>query len=266
MIKKSIQSKRGRVYYWINETKSPITILFCHGLTADHTLFDKQLTFWSEKSNILTWDIPLHGESRPYKNFTYSNVVDDLKLILNQENINNIILVGQSAGGYISQAFISKYTNKVKAFIGIGTTPFGEYYYKNWEIFLLKHFTQLAKIYPYSFYCKISSKKATFTTDAYKNFFNALNKLGKANMLKSAKAMYKGFVDERKDVKFMCPVLLTYGDHDNVGYVKKYNQLWSKHKNFPLEIIPNASHNANYDNYYEFNNIVFKFLKKHELI
>ena len=46
-----------------------------------------------------------------------------------------------------------------------------------------------------------------------------------------------------------------------IGYVEKYNELWHSMRGYPLTIIPNASHNSNYDNYEEFNKIVDNFLE-----
>ena len=134
MIKDSITSKRGRVFYWIERNTSDKCIVFIHGLTADHTLFDKQIDFWSRGYTVITFDMPLHGESRPYNDFTFYNVADDLKSILMKEKITHIVIAGQSAGGYVAQAFTQKYAKYVDAFIGIDTTPFGKSYYKWFEI------------------------------------------------------------------------------------------------------------------------------------
>src|SRR5699024_7356247 len=133
IIEKQIESSKGTVYYWTNEVDTPreLAIVFCHGLTADHTLFDMQVKYLSAKYRLITWDWPLHGKSRPYRHFSFSNVNKELLTILEQEQINKIILVGQSAGGYIAQSFIRDYEDKVKGFIGIGTTPFGKSYYRN---------------------------------------------------------------------------------------------------------------------------------------
>lgn len=40
--------------------------------------------------------MPLHGESRPYKDFSFANLADDMKNILYQEGIDEVVLVGQS--------------------------------------------------------------------------------------------------------------------------------------------------------------------------
>ncbi|WP_342758646.1 hypothetical protein [Kineothrix sedimenti] len=36
--------------------------MFTHGLTADHTPFDKQTEYLRDKLIVITWDMPLYGE------------------------------------------------------------------------------------------------------------------------------------------------------------------------------------------------------------
>lgn len=260
MIKDSITSKRGRVFYWIERNTSDNCIVFIHGLTADHTLFDKQIDFWRKNYTVITLDMPLHGESRPYNDFTFNNVADDLKNILLKEKINHIVIAGQSAGGYVAQAFTNKYAKHVDAFIGIDTTPFGKAYYKWFEIFLTRHFTAMARLYPFNYYCKTVASASTYTEESYESLYKSVENLGKKGMLQCGEAIFKDFPNY-DEVNFRCPVLLVVGEHDKIGYVKKYNELWHSIKGYPLTIIPNAAHNSNYDNYEEFNKIVDDFLK-----
>ncbi|MGL6107789.1 alpha/beta fold hydrolase [Romboutsia sp.] len=196
MEKKYIKNERGKVIYWINNNNSNKTIMFTHGVTADHTLFDKQLDFWCKEYTVITWDMPLHGESRPYKKS---------------------------------------------------------------ELFWTKHFSDIAKLYPYNYYCKVSSESTTMTEESKKSFYDNLLRLGKEGMLDAANAVYKDFYNY-EEVDFKCPVLLLIGEYDKTGYVKKYNDMWAKETGFSLVVIPNASHNSNFDNYYFFNNKVYEFL------
>ncbi len=261
-MKKKVQSPRGEVYYWTNEIKASkgFAIVFCHGLTADHTLFDKQVENLADDYKLITWDYPLHGKSRTYEDFSFVNVNKELLTILEQENIEKIVLVGQSAGGYIAQAFIREYTDKVLGFIGIGTTPFGENYYKKSELFWIRHFTTIARLYPYGFYCKTSAKGITVTDEARESIYKTLTCLGKKGMLKAVDAVYSEFLKVKDEVQFTCPVLITYGEYDHVGYVKKYNNSWVKKTGYPLKVIKDASHNANYDNYKAFNELLISFV------
>lgn len=263
MIERKIQSSNGTVYYWMNEIVSPqkFAIVFCHGLTADHTLFDKQVEHLSAEYKLITWDFPLHGKSRPYEDFSFANVNEVMLTILEQENIEKIVLVGQSAGGYIAQSFIQEYGEKVKGFIGIGTTPFGKSYYKESELFWIKNFSNIARLYPYSYYCKEAAKASTITDEARTSMYKSLVSLGKKDMLKAASVFYGEFLKIEDEVQFNCPVLITYGEYDNTGYVKKYSNSWAERTGYPLKIISNASHNANYDNYDEFNGLLISFVQ-----
>ena len=45
---KSLKTPNGEIYYWFskNRINSDLCIVFCHGLTADHSLFEKQIDFF----------------------------------------------------------------------------------------------------------------------------------------------------------------------------------------------------------------------------
>ncbi|BCU53213.1 hydrolase [Staphylococcus auricularis] len=263
MIEKSIRSTEGSVYYWTNDINisTEVAIVFCHGLTADHTLFDKQVQYLAHEYKLITWDLPLHGKSRPYRNFSFSNVNKELLAIFKKENINKIIFVGQSEGGFIAQSFANDFKDKVIGFIGIGTTPLGRDYYKKSELFWIKHFSTIAKCYPYRCYTKTAANAITVTDEAKKSMLNSLNKLGKNDMLRAARAVYEEFLKVRDEVQFDCPVLITYGEHDKTGYIKKYCHHWSSQTGHPIRVISHASHNANYDNYKDFNAILVSFVE-----
>lgn len=261
---KHIKTPRGNIFYWVNdnEVTSDISLVFCHGLTADHTLFEMQVDAFKNTNRILLPDIPLHGKSIPYTDFSFQHVAADLMRIIEKENINNIVFVGQSAGGYIAQAFIDTYPDRVIGFVGVGTTPFGMQYYSKSELFWVKHFAAIAKLYPYGYYCKASSKSTSLTQPAQKNMYDVLVKLGKKNMLKAAKSVYTEFLKTDKSVRFPFPILLTYGESDSVGLVKKYNKQWAEAEGHTLVVIKNASHNANYDNHIDFNKLLNEYINR----
>lgn len=72
---KELKTGRGIVYYWIDRHENPQAkcIVFTHGLTANHSMFEKQTEYFKQKYTVITWDVPLHGRSRPYSDFTYKN-------------------------------------------------------------------------------------------------------------------------------------------------------------------------------------------------
>ena len=147
---KTIKGVGGEVHYWISKAnhRSNEVIVFTHGLTADHTMYEKQIEFFQKEYNVIVWDVPLHGLSIPYRNFSYENTAKDLNSILQQEHIETVSLVGMSMGGYPSQMFAHLYPEKVKCFVGIDTTPFGTAYYSKSDLWWLSKVKPMAKMFP----------------------------------------------------------------------------------------------------------------------
>ena len=48
-----IKSVNGRTYYWISKKESELTLVFLPGLTANHTLFEKQIMYFHDKFSII---------------------------------------------------------------------------------------------------------------------------------------------------------------------------------------------------------------------
>ena len=51
---KQILAQGGNVHYWIDKKDDGVDcIVFTHGVTADHTMFEKQIEFFSDKYSSL---------------------------------------------------------------------------------------------------------------------------------------------------------------------------------------------------------------------
>lgn len=103
-----------------------------------------------------------HGFSRPYHNFSYPNIIDDLKTILDKENIKKAIFIGQSFGGMIAQYFIDRYPNMALGLIAIDSAPFGDYYSKL-DLFWLEQLEWLSRLIPDRILRKSMAKVCTKT-------------------------------------------------------------------------------------------------------
>lgn len=95
---KTISNDRGTVHYWVDGSADE-TILFTHGATMDHGMFDEQMEHFAKDYKVISWDVPAHGKSRPYADFTLQHTAEDLIQILDAESITQVHLVGQSMGG-----------------------------------------------------------------------------------------------------------------------------------------------------------------------
>lgn len=83
---RQLDTDSGLVIYWVSKCQSELTLVFLHGLTANHTLFEKQLPHFWERFHLLCWDTPAHGMSCLYTDFSYSRTAGHRK-ILNKMDI-----------------------------------------------------------------------------------------------------------------------------------------------------------------------------------
>ena len=259
---KSVKSERGTTHYWINRNmnKNAKCIVFTHGLTANHMMFEKQVEYFTKEYTVITWDVPLHGESRPYNNFSYENTAIELKAILDAEKICEVILVGMSMGGYPSQEFAARYPDKVIAFIGIDTTPFGLCYYSASDRWWLKQVGPIAKLFTDKMLRISMAKSVSKTRYAYNMILKMLKPLSKSDIIEQMCIAYGGFFDRKESIHFNFPVLLLLGEYDKTGKVKQYCEAWSKKEGYPLHIIKGASHFSNADNYDDVNKEISNFI------
>ena len=247
---KQIESKNGVVHYWINRNinKDAKCIVFTHGVTANHSMFERQVDYFALKYSVITWDVPLHGLSRPYQDFSYNQTAIELRSILKKERIEKVILVGMSMGGYPSQEFARLYPDMVEGFVALDTTPFGLKYYSKSDLWWLKKVAPIAKCFPEGMLRKSMAKSVSKTEYSYKKMMEMLAPLTKAQIIEQMDVAYGEFIKENKEVSFGFPVLLLIGDSDTTGKVKQYNEEWSKITGYPLHLIRNAAHFSNGDN------------------
>ena len=111
-----LHTHKGNVFYWRSATwdAGKDTIFFLHGLTADHSMFEGQIPAFAPDFKLLTWDTPAHGKSRPFANFDFGDTSEYIRSILDTNSVDQVILVGQSLGGYLAQSFIKRYPDRVK--------------------------------------------------------------------------------------------------------------------------------------------------------
>ncbi|MFA9462866.1 MAG: alpha/beta fold hydrolase [Velocimicrobium sp.] len=264
---KQIESNNGCVHYWIlrNRNMNAKCIVFTHGLTANHTMFEKQVAYLRKNYTLITWDVPLHGLSRPYQNFYYEQTAKELKSILTREKIKKVILVGMSMGGYASQEFAYHYPEIVGGMVMLDTTPFGLAYYSKSDLWWLKQVAPIGKCFTDNMLRKSMAKSVSKTEYSYKKMIEMLEPLSKSEIIQQMDIAYGKFAKENKDVQFDFPVLLLLGDSDSTGKVKQYNKAWAKTTGYPLHIIKHAAHFSNGDNPEQVNLEIENFIQGKQL-
>ncbi|CDZ74768.1 alpha/beta hydrolase [Peptoniphilus sp. ING2-D1G] len=259
---KIIKTNYGNINLWISDVwnVSRETIFFFHGLTANHSMFEKQIEYFGQKYNCILWDAPMHGKSKGFSNFTMDMAVEIIQTILKTLSVEKIIAVGQSFGGYFIQALMCRDRNVVKLFIGIGTTPYGRGYYSDLDYFWLSQVGWMSMLYPYEILKKSVAKATTTTKAGYENMMKMLEDYSKREYSHLMQVYYDAFMQDNQDLKITCPLLITVGEFDGVGKVKKYCEEWSKKEGQSLKIIKKAGHNANVDNPKLTNEVIERFI------
>ncbi|MBO6093515.1 MAG: alpha/beta hydrolase [Oscillospiraceae bacterium] len=262
MKEQMLQTDKGKVFYWQSDRwdANKDTVFFLHGLTADHSMFDGQIPAFEKTYNLLTWDTPAHGKSRPFKAFDFSDTSIYIKSILDRLSVGRVIFVGQSLGGFLAQSFIKRYPDRVKGFVSIDSTPYGSVYYSRFDIWVLKQVEWMAHMYPFQWMKKAMAKQVSTTQKAYSNMMQMLSPYDKKELCHLMGLGYAGFLDDNCELKIPCPVFLILGEKDKTGKVVQYNKAWTRQTGYPLKIIKDAAHNVNVDKPDEVNACIRDFL------
>lgn len=268
MIEKLYTTRSGEIHYWTNSdvVTSHFQLIFLPGLTADHRLFDKQIEYFKDKYNVLVWDAPGHGLSWPFKfDFDLMDKARWLNEILVNEKFDNPVLIGQSMGGYVGQAYSEIFPDKIKGFVSIDSAPLQKEYVSNFEIFLLKRMEPVYKAYPWKSLLKTGTNGVATSEYGRKLMHDIMMdfdgdkeryaKLSGHGMNMLAKAYEKNLKYELK-----CPAILICGDKDKAGSAKIYNKKWHIKTGIPIYWIRNAGHNSNTDKPEEINQIIEDFV------
>ena len=264
MVGKLVTSPRGATYYWLEKNKNPNApcIVFTHGIAVDHHLFDKQMPYFMRDYTVITWDLPMHGRSKPYTDFTYVHVAEELEAILQREKLQHVILVGAGIGGYVCQEYTAMYPEKVQAFIGIGVMPYGDEYYTTEDMKQMRRVPMFVKRLPERMVYTSLAHARGQSRYGYQNALHMIEQIPKKEIVHIFSVAYQDRFTHKESVHFTCPVLLVVGTLDYAGKFAEYCRKWAEKTGYPMYVLQDAAHNANADSYDEFNDVVNKFLHR----
>lgn len=272
MIEKIYSTKNGDIHYWISDKidDKKITLIFLPGLTADHRLFNKQLEYFEGKQNVFVWDAPGHASSWPFiLDFSLMDKARWLEEILISEKIDKPLIVGQSMGGYVGQAYSELFSEKLKGFISIDSAPLQRKYVTAIEIWLLKRMEPVYRYYPWKSLLK-SGTNGVATTEYGRKLMYEIMMTYDGQKERYAAISGHGFkilaeaMEADLPYEINCPALLICGTEDKAGSCIRYCRAWHKNTNIPIEWIEDAGHNSNTDKPEYINQLIEKMIIKIE--
>ena len=255
MLEKTYTTPCGQIRYWISETAEHAgpQLVFLPGLTADHRLFDRQVEYFEGKYPLFVWDAPGHAASWPFSfSFTLMDKAAWLEEILTQEGFDRPILIGQSMGGYVAQAYAQQFPEKMSGFISIDSAPLQREYVTGVEVALLKKMEPVYRCYPWRSLLK-SGSAGVAVSEYGQKLMREMMMVYDGDQERYAKLAGHGYrilaeaMEADLPYAIPCPALLICGEKDRAGSCIRYNKAWHKKTGIPIEWIPEAGHNSNTD-------------------
>ena len=97
-------------------------LVLAHGLLMDNQMFAPQIEALRSRYRVIAWDARGHGETETTDDpFSFSDLADDLKGLLDHLGIARAVIGGMSQGGFVALRFALKHPERVQALILLST-------------------------------------------------------------------------------------------------------------------------------------------------
>lgn len=257
---KTIETPRGQVSYWVDGNRIKPRLLLLHEAMLDHRMFFNQSTYFRDNFLLIMPDLPAHGQSRPYQDFSFSNTVEDLLTILDEENVRHTHVLGHSMGGYIAQELYRWASDMVKSLVCASSAPLNNATHVKKENPSLGRSSAFMKLAKKERLIEDIVRRNTLTPGSAQYTRDTLNQYERMEMFNILGVINR---DSRssEEISIDCPFLIMVGDSDKTGNVKENAQLWAKNTHADYREVPLAAHMLNVDNPGSFNLILNNWLK-----
>lgn len=226
-------------------------VVYLHGWGADKNSFLWVKPYFEKFTNVFV-DFPGFGDSKePDKNWNVESYAKELKTLIDEIDVEELVLVGHSFGGRVVIKFAKLYQkeySKLKICLvdsaGLKPKRGLSYYFKVWRYKILKS-KSIRNPELKNKLCKFGSEDYKLLSPTMKQVFvNVVNE----NLMFDAKQIY-------------VPTILIWGENDNdtkLCMAKKLNKLI---KNSKLYVLKDAGHFSFLDKPQEFLIILDRFLQ-----
>jgi 3-oxoadipate enol-lactonase len=259
-VTKEKKLQNSPIYYYITDNNATESILFIHAAFADHTSFDKQIEYFSQRYRVITLDLIGHGKStQTKKGDDITKTADYISLIMEIEGIQQLHLVGVSIGAVLVQDFANKYPGKVASLCCIGA-----YDINHFDSSLQKENSgkqmgmMLKALISVKWFAESNKTISAATPEAQEAFYQMNIKFKKSSfryLASLSKLVNKGETKKRE-----YPLLIGYGDKD-APVEAKIAETWNKSEpESKLLVFKNAGHLVNMDVPEEFNVALDQFI------
>ena len=235
------ETSASGTFYVLNQKEQSIPIVFIHGVGLTYEIWQPQLDFFKNYSN-LAYDILGHGKSSLKKqNISFDDFSDQLINLIDELNFQKIHLVGFSIGSLIARNFATKFNDRLQSLVLLGSI------YKRTEQqqkIVNERFNQAKKELKLS---KLALKR--WFTDKYlennPDTYDKISYILSSNNMSNFIKVYELFVNHKNDEDFKkitVNTLITTGENDIGSTIEMSQELNKIIKNSQLKIIKNGKH------------------------
>lgn len=240
-----------------------ITLICLHGIGGNTDSFRPQLDELSNDTRVIAVNLPGYGGSEQIDPVTFESLCDKLVEFLNDLDLEQVILCGQSIGGMLALDFAIRYPSRVKRLVLIATTSaFGGRDDQFKSQFLKARLAPLdaGKTMPelaHEFVPEIVGPAAT--QEAVQSAISSMSKVPVATYraVISCLVTFNRRADLGKITQHAC---LIAGEHDQNAPAKTMQRMAEKMPNATYLEIEEAGHLVNQENGGATNKIIRKFL------
>jgi pimeloyl-ACP methyl ester carboxylesterase len=112
----------GQWLYYEDTGGNLPALVLAHGLLMDHEMFAPQVDALRSRYRVITWDARAHGQTETSDDqFSYEDLAEDLKGLLDDLGIAHAVIGGMSQGGFVALRFALKHPERVDALMLLST-------------------------------------------------------------------------------------------------------------------------------------------------
>jgi pimeloyl-ACP methyl ester carboxylesterase len=121
IVDSAISADGNEIHYQVQGQGKP-AIVFIHGWCCDRSYWDAQLPHFAQKYIVVAIDLAGHGESGlDRKEWTMGAFGEDVVAVVNKLNLEQVVLVGHSMGGFVILEAARRIPERVIGLVGVDT-------------------------------------------------------------------------------------------------------------------------------------------------